>query len=145
MSRTIRALALCAAMMPLAAQAATVEVKMLSHAANGGRGFDPAIVHIHPGDTVHFVASDPGHNAQSITGMIPDGATPFAGQMGHDVSVIFSKPGLYGYKCLPHYFLGMVGLVVVDKPVNEAEAKSVSQPGAARMRFDQLFAQLDHS
>ncbi|WP_242403465.1 plastocyanin/azurin family copper-binding protein [Asaia platycodi] len=61
------------------------------------------------------------------------------------MSVTFSKPGLYGYKCLPHYFLGMVGLVVVDKPVNETAAKGVPQPGAAKQRFDQLFTQLDHS
>ncbi|GAB6855519.1 pseudoazurin [Asaia astilbis] len=144
MSRMIRSLAVAAAMIPLAAQAATVDVKMLSHAPNGGRGFDPAIVHIHTGDTVHFIASDPGHNAQSITGMIPDGATAFAGKMGQDVTVTFSKPGLYGYKCLPHYFLGMVGLVVVDKPENEEAAKAVSQPGAAKQRFEQLFKQLDH-
>jgi len=127
-----------------AAKAATVEVRMLSHTATGGRGFEPAIVHIHSGDTVHFVAADPGHNVQSLPDMIPRGAEPFAGPMGHDLSVTFSKPGLYGYKCLPHYWMGMVGLVVVDKPVNEQEAKSVSQPGAAGARFRQLFDTLDH-
>lgn len=126
------------------AEAATVEVRMLSHAPSGGRGFDPAIVHIHAGDTVHFVAADPGHNVQSIAGMEPEGAAPFSGPMGHDLSVTFSKPGLYGYKCLPHYWMGMVGLVVVDKPVNEQAAKAVSQPGAAGIRFKQLFETLDH-
>lgn len=127
------------------AEAATVEVRMLSHAPTGGRGFDPAIVHIHSGDTVHFVAADPGHNVQSIAGMAPEGAAPFNGPMGHDLSVTFSKPGLYGYKCLPHYWMGMVGLVVVDKPVNEQAAKAVSQPGAAGVRFKQLLETLDHA
>jgi len=133
---------ICAASLSVA-HAATVDVRMLSHAPDGGRGFDPAIVHIHAGDTVHFIAADPGHNVQSIPGMLPEGAAPFNGPMGHDLNVTFSKPGLYGYKCLPHYWMGMVGMVVVDKPDNEAAAKAVSQPGAAAIRFRKLFDTLD--
>ena len=29
------------------------------------------------------------------------------------VTSYFEKEGVYGYKCTPHYILGMVGLVVV--------------------------------
>ncbi|GBQ11926.1 pseudoazurin [Swaminathania salitolerans] len=126
------------------ANAATVDVRMLSHTKEGGRGFDPAVVHIHSGDTVHFIAADPGHNVQSIPGMIPEGAQGFSGRIGHDLNVTFTKPGLYGYKCLPHYFLGMVGLVEVDNADNEAKLKAVSQPGAAKARFAKLFDDVDH-
>ena len=36
--------------------------------------FEPALVKVAPGDTVKFVATDKGHNAETIKGMLPDGA-----------------------------------------------------------------------
>lgn len=39
--------------------------------------FEPALVKIAPGDTVKFVPTDKGHNAESIKVMLPDGATLF--------------------------------------------------------------------
>jgi len=128
---------------PLHAHAAEVEVKMLNAASDGDRGFEPALVHINPGDSVHFVASDRGHNAESIPGMMPDGATPFAGKMSQDITVKFEKPGIYGYRCLPHYYMGMVGLIVVGTPVNEEATRNMVQPAEAKARFDQLFSALD--
>ena len=127
---------------PLCAQANEVEVKMLNTAADGQRGFEPALVHIHPGDSVHFVAADKGHSVESIPGMLPNGAAPFSGRISEDLTVKFEKPGIYGYRCVPHYMMGMVGLVVVGDPVNEASARSVAQPRDAKARFDQLFASL---
>ncbi|MCP1119341.1 pseudoazurin [Robbsia andropogonis] len=123
--------------------AADAEVKMLNEDSNGERGFAPAIVHVKPGDSVHFVAFDKGHSVQSIPGMIPDGAKPFAGKVSEDLTVKFDRPGVYGYRCVPHYMMGMVGLVVVGDPVNEAAARNVAQPRDAKARFDRLFAELD--
>lgn len=39
--------------------------------------FEPALVKIAPGDTVKFVPTDKGHNAESTKVMLPDGATLF--------------------------------------------------------------------
>ncbi len=128
---------------PLYTKAAEVEVKMLNVASDGGRGFEPALVHINPGDSVHFVAFDKGHSAESIPGMLPDGATPFAGKVSQDITVKFEKPGIYGYRCLPHYYMGMVGLIMVGTPVNEAATRNMTQPAQAKARFDQLFSALD--
>ena len=36
--------------------------------------FEPAFVKIAPGDTVKFVSTDKGHNAEIIKGMLPEGA-----------------------------------------------------------------------
>jgi len=105
--------------------------------------FDPQLLKISPGDTVHFVAMDKGHNAQSIDGMIPDGAKAFAGGMSEDLTVTLTVPGVYGYRCQPHGTLGMVGLIVVGKPVNENTAKSAALPGAAGRVFARLFQALD--
>lgn len=127
----------------MSASAATVDVKMLSHTSQGGYGFEPAVVHIHSGDSVHFIPADKGHNAQSIPGMIPDGAPSFSVPFSQEKTVQFTKSGLYGYKCLPHAVLGMVGLIVVDNANNEAQARKAPMFGAQKRRFNELFQQVD--
>ena len=96
------------------------------------------------GDTVHFVAKDKGHNAQTIPSMLPDGATAINGQISQDVSVTFTVPGVYGIRCQPHYGLGMTALVLVGPapPANLEAAKAVQVPAAAQKRLDPLWAQL---
>ena len=74
--------------------------------------------------------------------MLPADATPFVGKNGDDIAVTFDKPGAYGVKCLPHYGMGMVALIVVGNPGNLAEAKAVAQPGKAKQVFATLFEKL---
>jgi pseudoazurin len=123
--------------------AAEYEIRMLDHGSAGMMMFDPDLLKIAPGDTVHFVATDKDHNAASIPGMIPDGAQPFSSQVGEDFKVTLTVPGVYGYRCTPHGSLGMVGLIVVGAAVNEAQAKEASVPGLAHRTFARLFDQLD--
>ena len=75
--------------------------------------FFPRIIVIEPGDTVRFLATDKGHNAQSSADMMPVGAAEFKGKINEEIDVTFDTPGFYGYQCQPHYAIGMVGLVVV--------------------------------
>lgn len=124
------------------AMAAEVQVKMLNRGTEGVMVFEPALVKIEAGDTIKFVATDKGHNAESIKGMFPADAAPFVGKLGEDVSVTFDKPGAYGVKCLPHYGMGMVALIVVGTPGNLAEAKAVPQTGKAKQVFAGLFDKL---
>ena len=99
-------------------------------------GHKVALRDLAPGDTVTFVAADKGHNAEVISSMMPAGAAPFKGKMSQTFTVKFSKPGVYGYKCLPHYGLGMVGAVIVgSSQANAAQAKAVSHPGKAKQKF----------
>jgi pseudoazurin len=101
------------------------------------------VVHVQPRDTVRFVPVDPGHNAESLKGMIPEGAEPFKGGIGKELAVTFTVEGVYGYNCMPHYGMGMVGLVVVGDAAANAEAvKAVQQRGRAAERFAALFAGL---
>ena len=118
------------------AAAKDVQVKMLNKGASGAMVFEPALVKVAPGDTVTFVATDKGHNAEIISTMMPAGAAPFKGKMNQNITVKFTKPGVYGYKCLPHYGMGMVGAVIVGSPAsNAAQAKTVSHPGKAKQVF----------
>ncbi len=124
------------------AGAAEFDVKMLNKGAAGAMVFEPAMVKIAPGDSVHFIATDKGHDAMSIPGMIPDGAEPFEGKLSEDLTVTFTAPGVYGFKCKPHYAMGMVGLVVVGDPVNLDAAKGVKQVGKAKKVFAELLGGL---
>jgi len=125
-----------------AASAAEVEIKMLNKGAEGVMVFEPAMVNIQPGDTVKFVTVDKGHNAESIKGMLPAGAIPFVGKLSQDTEVVFDKPGVYGIKCMPHYGMGMVAMVVVGAAANIDEAKAVTHPGKAKQVFSAMFDKL---
>jgi pseudoazurin len=128
------------------ARAAEVVVKLLNKGSDGAvMVFEPAFVKIAPGDTVKFVSADKGHNAESIKGMLPEGAAPFLGKNNEDVAVKFEKEGVYGIKCLPHYGMGMVAMIVVGSPGNVAQAKAVPQVGKAKQVFATLFDKLEAS
>jgi pseudoazurin len=120
------------------AAAAEIEVKMLNKSTEGAMVFEPALVKIQPGDSVKFLATDKGHNAEAIKAMLPEGAATFAGKLNEDIVVTFDKPGVYGYKCAPHYGMGMVGIVVVGSPENSEQAKVVVHPGRAKQIFAKL-------
>ena len=138
----IFAVAVSALLASVAANAAEHEVKMLNKGAEGIMVFEPNVVKVAPGDSVHFVAADKGHNVESIDGMIPEGAAPFKGEMNKDVTVTLDKPGIYGFKCKPHYSMGMVGLIVVGEPVNKTAAAAVEQKGKAKKKFEDLLGQI---
>ena len=126
------------------AAAKEYQVKMLNKGSDGSlMVFEPAFVKIAPGDTVKFVATQKGHNAESIAGMTPAGGTTFKGKINEEISVKFNKEGVYGYKCLPHLGMGMVGVVQVGKPVNKGQAVAAAAklPGMGKKRMVALVTQ----
>ena len=98
----------------------TVKVQMLDKGPDGAaRVFRPPLVHISPGDTVHFVATDFGHDVKSISGLQPDGANSFSGYKNAPLKATLSQPGVHIYECESHRKKGMVGAIVVgDAPVD---------------------------
>src|SRR4029078_7867893 len=52
------------------------------------------------------------------------------------------SPGSHGVKCLPHYGMGMVAMVVVGTPTNLEEAKAAPQVGKAKQVMAGLFEKL---
>lgn len=132
------------ALLTLAGGASAEEhvVEMLNKGEKGAMVFQPAFVQAATGDTVKFVPTDKSHNAESIKGMIPEGAEGFKGKMNEEFTVTLDKDGVYGVKCAPHYGMGMVALIVVGQPVNAEEAKAVKQTGKAKATFAELFGQV---
>ena len=121
---------------------AEFEIQLKNKGEAGAMVFEPAFLEIAPGDTVTFVATNPGHNAESIDGMLPEGAEDFKGPFGKDFSVTFDTAGVYGVKCAPHYGMGMVALVKVGDATNLDAAKAASNPPRAQEKFDAMFAEL---
>lgn len=113
-------------LMASVAFAAEHTVQMKNVGAEGSMIFEPAVINVAVGDTVHFVPTDMGHNAESVAGLTPAGAATWKGNMNQKVSVTLDKEGVYVYQCTPHSIMAMVGVVVAGKPVNLEEIKTNS-------------------
>jgi pseudoazurin len=124
------------------AYAGEYTVKMLNKDAEGrAMQFEPAFLKIAPGDVVHFVPTDKGHDTESI--VVPEGAESWKGKLSQPVDVTFTVEGLYAFRCLPHFGLGMVGLIEVGH--NTSNLLAVQQaklPGKAKPRMTELLDEL---
>ena len=136
------ALACAVGILAVPAQAARFDVKMLNKGDKGMMVFQPDLVRAAPGDTIHFIPVDAGHNVENIKGMIPDGADTFKSKPSQEFSLTLTKEGVYGIRCTPHYGLGMVGLIVVGQPTNLEQAKAVKTPPKAHERLEPLFKEI---
>jgi pseudoazurin len=128
-----------------AAPAAEVVVEMLNRdkATNTSNVFKPGLVKVAKGDTVKWVATNPGHNVAFVSGGVPAGVSLFTSGFAKEIRYKFDKPGIYLYKCTPHLGLGMVGLVVVGNDKSNLTAvKAAYVPPLAKKRLEPLFAEL---
>ena len=137
---------MAAALLVMAAAPALAKehkVQMLNQGKDGAMVFEPGFIQAMPGDTIIFHATNPGHNAQTIPGMLPDGEAEQKGAMGKDFTMTVKSAGLYGIKCLPHYGMGMVALVQVGKgpSANLEAARAVKLPPLSKKRMDAWLAQ----
>lgn len=130
-----------------AAMAEIYGVEMLNRGPDGGNMvYSPGFLQIQPGDTVKFVASDRGHNVVSIEGAIPEGAEPFKGGINEEIEVSFEVPGVYAYKCTPHYGMGMVGVIVVGEDTsNLDEVAEQRYPGRSKQTIVELLDEVRSS
>ena len=111
--------------MSATAYAKDYTVKELNNGPGGSFVFDPDFLHIQPGDSVHFVASDAGHDSQSY--LVPQGAVNWKSEVSKDITVKFTKSGVYLYECNPHHLFGMLGVIQVGNAVNKAEAEKAAE------------------
>jgi pseudoazurin len=118
---------------------------MLDKGAKGMMVFEPSTAKLKPGDTVRFVPTSAGHNVETIMDMLPPGVTATRGAMSQEVVVKFAKPGVYGFKCAPHWGFGMAFVAKVgDGGANAAaaEAAVAKAPPMAKKRLAADFASL---
>ena len=107
--------------------------------------FEPEFIKANVGDTVKFVPTNKGHNAEMISNFWPEGATEFVGALNEEVVLTIDKPGVYGIKCKPHYPMGMLAMIVAGDPTNKAQLDSYTPPGTAEKRYNALKEQVGKS
>ena len=120
-------------------------VKMLNSGDGGQMIFEPAVIKVSVGDTIHFKAIDAAHNSVSIDGMVPSGATSWAGQLSQDISVTLDTEGVYVYQCDPHLIMAMVGVIQVGEAVNIDDIRNSASSYSANflMNNDRLQSYLN--
>ena len=128
-----------AAMMASPLIAETHEVQMFNRNEQGAMIYQPEYLQIAPGDSVRFIPTQPSHNAATIDGMIPEGATPFKSKINEDFTVILTESGRYGIKCSPHFAMGMVMVIDVGN-VDVAQELPEDLPKRAMQRFHDILA-----
>ncbi|MEO0463488.1 MAG: plastocyanin/azurin family copper-binding protein [Pseudomonadota bacterium] len=127
------------------ANGTVIEINMYTRDPDNSSGmqvFKPRLVTASVGDTIKFVPSDPTHQSSSIEDMVPAGVTGWEGKINEEVTYVIPATGIYGYKCVPHYAAGMVGMIVVgegDELTNLAAAKELSHPGLGGKAFTEIF------
>ena len=97
---------------------------MLNSDDGGNMIFEPAVIKVSKGDTIHFKAVDMAHNSATIEGMIPEGAASWASALSQDVSITLDAEGVYVYQCDPHAMMAMVGVIQVGEAVNMSEIQA---------------------
>lgn len=137
MIRKIAAGFAIAALMGSAAFAETFEVQMLNQGSDGERMvFEPAFVQAAAGDTIRFVATDRGHNAEINAGMLPEGAAAFEGRINEEIEVTLDVEGVYGVICKPHFAMGMVMTIAVGDVDIPGDYLAGRIPRKAKDRFE---------
>lgn len=102
-------------------------VQMKNMGAEGSMVFEPGFLKVAVGDTVTFEPTDPGHNSESISGLVPEGAAGWKGGFGQKTTVTIDKEGVYVYKCMPHAMMAMVGVIQAGNATNLDKVKADSK------------------
>ena len=82
--------------------------------------FEPDFLKIAIGDTVNFVPSDATHNAESFS--VPSTKSTFQTPYGKATKITFNEEGVVLVKCVPHFALGMIGVIQVGDNVDKNKA-----------------------
>ena len=122
----------------------THEIRMLNKSETDSKMkmvFDPSYLSAALGDCITFIPTSKGHNAETIKGMIPQGAKKFKSKINKEFTVKLEIEGLYGIKCKPHYQMGMIALIQVGSASEDDinKAAKVKHRGKAKDRFKVLF------
>ncbi len=111
-------------------------INMVNKGADGSAMvFEPSFVRAAVGDTVKFVPVDKGHFSVPLPGFWPEGVDQVKGKMNEEFVVTLAKDGMYGFKCTPHYAMGMVALVQVGTAAVTPELSAIKLPGKAGERM----------
>ncbi|MCI2429314.1 halocyanin [Candidatus Acetothermia bacterium] len=116
--------------------------------------FIPDRLKIKPGETVTWVLQSGGHtvtayhpkNHSAYQARIPNEAEPWDSDLlvekGATFAWTFDREGVYNYFCRPHESVGMVGAILVGRPLDGPglALPQAELPALARKKFEELIA-----
>ena len=120
------------------AYAEDTTVEMLNKRDDGAKMvYSEDISRIDVGDTITWLPTSKGHNAEFIAG--PDGwDAPRKSKLSKEVAITFDTPGVYLYQCTPHKSMGMIAIVIVGDGTNDVSGAKVR--GKSKKKLKQLLA-----
>ncbi len=130
------------ALAPISALADTIEVKMLNRGETGNMVFEPHFVSAQIGDTVVFLPTDRGHNAETVDGMVPEGQDAFVGGINEEIAIELTADGMIGVKCKPHLGMGMVMVIQVGAAEMPADFLEAKLPRKAKSTFEDILTEV---
>jgi pseudoazurin len=134
--KSILATAAVLGVMSAPAFAAEHVINMLNKGADGSAMvFEPSFVRAAVGDTIKFVPVDKGHFAVPLPGYWPKDVPEAKGKVNQELVVTLDKEAIYGFKCTPHYSMGMVALVQVGAAQVTDEMKAMKLGPLAMKRM----------
>lgn len=118
--------------------AAEHTVKMLNQNEWGSMAFEPSFLKVEVGDSVTFEPTTFGHNAVTISYMMPWQANRYRGEINKPITMTFSDAGFYGIECAPHLTMGMVMIIQAgDGDIAEFNIPQ-TLPKQAKLRFNAI-------
>ncbi|HET6459645.1 MAG TPA: plastocyanin/azurin family copper-binding protein [Syntrophales bacterium] len=111
-----------------ASAAGVVKIFMRSDETGGNVWFDPVGIYVDQGQTVRWVVAENVHTTTAYhprngnhSLRIPETAVPWnSGYLvnpGQHFEVTLATEGVYDYYCIPHEQAGMVGRIIVGRPI----------------------------
>ncbi|MBJ7539329.1 pseudoazurin [Marinomonas sp. C1424] len=92
------------------------QVQMLNYGNEGSMTFEPSFIQAQIGDSVTFVPTHSGHNAQSY--VVPKGDQQWKSPIDKAYTVLLNNEGVHFYYCPPHLMMGMIGMIQVGNALN---------------------------
>ncbi len=129
------------ALVPALASAEVHEVKMLNRGEAGVMVFEPHFVSAAVGDTVKFIPTDKGHNAESVKGMLPEGQEEFTGKINEEIDIELTAEGVLGVECKPHRGMGMVMVIQVADAAVPDDFLDAKMPKKAKQTFEEILTE----
>lgn len=120
-----------------------VDAKKQNTGEAGTMVFLPALANLAIGVSTRLVATDKGHNAETVKGILSEGTTALEGKINEELNIAIDLPGLCAVRCTPHFAMGTVKVVAVGEDAAVPEGFLEGRiPKKAKKRLEAALADL---
>ena len=119
-------------------------IEMLNEKNGQMMVFSEELVFLEVGQSLVWRATDKTHSVMFLKDGIPKGVETFRSPFNVDGRFLFKTPGVYVYKCLAHYGMGMIGVVVVGGDTHNLDkVKKLELLPAPQRKLNRLIGKIE--